>query len=339
MAARLADDGHSVLILEKMRMPSSTISTHFFRGAWFVSVLDALGVLDDVLALGAPKLTREWHHGDTEQNMEAPPQKPGELGYSLSVRREPLDPLLLERARSAGAEVRSPGSFKEAIWDGDRVIGVRYTSEGEDHEVRAGVVIGADGRHSAVADAVQPKAQIAVPPMRALYYRYVDGWDPPVDGDIDAPEFSMVDGDVGYVFPSDGGVTCLAVSVPEVRFNWMRQDLETRFLERLLVHPGLADRVKARPFISKIAGAKPEANWVREPWGPGWALVGDAGMHIDPVGGYGMDCAGMHSMFLADSLHEVFSGSSDEDTAMRRFHERRDAHGMGPFTSICGDGS
>jgi flavin-dependent dehydrogenase len=102
LTALLGDAGVSVLRLDRARFPSTTCSTHFFRGAGMVGVLERLGVLDAVLELGCPPLTREFNYADggTEPT-EAPPQDPGEVGYCLSVRREPLDFLLLKRARAA----------------------------------------------------------------------------------------------------------------------------------------------------------------------------------------------------------------------------------------------
>ena len=88
LAALLGDAGVSVLLLDRARFPSTTPSTHFFRGAGMVGVLERLGVLDRVLVLGCPPLTRELHYADggTEPE-EAPPQDPGTIGYCLSVRR------------------------------------------------------------------------------------------------------------------------------------------------------------------------------------------------------------------------------------------------------------
>src|SRR6478609_7862900 len=100
LAALLGDLGVRVLLVERVRFPRSTISTHFFRGAGLVAVLDRLDLLDEVLALGCPRIVREWDFGfGAPGPVEGPPQRAGNAGFGLSVRRAPLDELLLERAR------------------------------------------------------------------------------------------------------------------------------------------------------------------------------------------------------------------------------------------------
>ena len=102
LAALLGDAGASVLLLDRAPFPSTTTSTHFFRGAGMVGVLERLGVLDEVLELGCPPLTREFNYEDgAAKGEEGPPQDPGTVGYCLSVRREPLDLILLRRAAAS----------------------------------------------------------------------------------------------------------------------------------------------------------------------------------------------------------------------------------------------
>jgi 2-polyprenyl-6-methoxyphenol hydroxylase-like FAD-dependent oxidoreductase len=95
-----------------------------------------------------------------------PPQEPDALGYCLSVRREPLDALLLQRAASSR-------SIADLLWEGERVVGASIVTPDGPRHVHARIVIGADGRHSFVARAVAALAEEAAPASRALYYRYV----------------------------------------------------------------------------------------------------------------------------------------------------------------------
>jgi 2-polyprenyl-6-methoxyphenol hydroxylase-like FAD-dependent oxidoreductase len=184
VAALLGDRGLRVLLVERVRFPSTTISTHFFRGAGLVGVLDRLGVLDATLALGPPPFRREWNFGfGTPGPEEAPPQEPGDIGFGLSVRREPLDHLLLARAaRTPGVEVAQPCAARDVIWEDGRVAGAHLLGDGWQDEARARIVIGADGRHSLVARAVGPRTERDDEPHRTLYYRYVTGWAGPAAG-------------------------------------------------------------------------------------------------------------------------------------------------------------
>jgi menaquinone-9 beta-reductase len=333
LAALLGDAGVSVLLLDRARFPSTTPSTHFFRGAGMVGVLRRLAVLDAVLALGCPPLTRQLDYEDgAPEGVEGPPQEPGDVGYCLSVRRAPLDSILLERARAAETvEVIERARVRELVWDGDRVAGVALEDGRRAHAV---LVVGADGRHSLVAKQVSPGVAHAAPPLRALYYRYyryVAGFPGPGGDPPDAAEFSLLGDEIAYVFPSDAGLTCVAVSVNVETFGWLRRDLEPRWDERIARHSGLSARVAAATPAGRLAGCGPEHSYVRVPCGPGWALVGDAAMHQDPWSGLGMDSAGVHATFLAEAIVDWLHGAADEGTALARYHQRRDAHGLAGY--------
>ncbi|MET0816582.1 MAG: FAD-dependent monooxygenase [Solirubrobacteraceae bacterium] len=151
LAALLGDAGASVLLVDRARFPSTTPSTHFFRGAGLVAVLERLGVLEQALALGSPPLTRQFDYEDGGPDaVEGPPQGPGEAGFCLSVRREPLDALLLARA-AASAEIVEGAAVGALMRDGERVAGVTLR---DGRGARAALVVGADGRHSLVAKEV-----------------------------------------------------------------------------------------------------------------------------------------------------------------------------------------
>jgi flavin-dependent dehydrogenase len=260
---------------------------------------------------------------------EGPPQDPGTIGYCLSVRREPLDFILVERARRAETvDFAQRTKVTDVLWQGDRVVGVRLADGRDAH---AEIVVGADGRNSLVARKVAPTVEHESPRYRALYYRYVRGFLGPDGARPDAAEFSQIDDEIAYIFPSDSGLTCVAVSVNLETFRWLRQDFEARYAERIAEHRGLAPRVAAAEPDGRLEGCGPERSFVRVPWGPGWALVGDAAMHQDPWSGLGIDMAGVHATFLADAIVDRLRGSADERTAFSTYHERRNAHGLGPY--------
>lgn len=329
LAAQLGDRGVSVLLLDRARFPSTTPSTHFFRGAGLVGVLDRLGILERILELGCPPLTRQFDYEDgTAAAVEGPPQDPGGVGYCLSVRREPLDRILVGRAAAAETvDFAAATAVTDVVWAADRVTGVRLASG---RAVEAEVVVGADGRNSLVASRVGAETEHEDPPRRALYYRYVTGLPGPGGGEPDAAEFSLLGDEIAYLFPSDAGLTCVAVSVNLKTFEWMRVDLAARYTERIAQHRGFAPRVDAGQVAGGLAGRGPGRSYVRVPWGAGWALVGDAGLHQDPWSGLGMDMAGVHATFLADAIADRLHGA-EEATAFGRYHERRNAHGLGAY--------
>jgi menaquinone-9 beta-reductase len=342
VAALLGDRGASVLLVERVRFPSTTISTHFFRGEGLVDVLGRLHILDRVLELGCPPLRREWSFGfGSPGPEEGPPQKPGEAGFCLSVRRAPLDELLLERAaRCATVEIAQPASARSLLLDDGRVAGVRLDLGGRSVDVRARIVIGADGRRSLVAREAGAAAERSVEPIRTLYYRYVEGWRGPGGEQPDAAEFSLNGDEIAYVFPSDGGLACVGVSAPSAAFPAFRSAPGDELDRRLRGHAGLSERLDATGPAGRVAGGAPEASWMRTPAGPGWALVGDAGAHQDPWTGEGMDHAAVSAEHAAAAFGDWLAGSTSENDAIARYGDLRDASIRDSFeecTSIARD--
>jgi menaquinone-9 beta-reductase len=179
------------LLLDRGELPSTTCSTHFFRGAGMVAVLDRLGVLERGLDLGCPPLTHQLTYIDGAiDGLDGPPQDPGERGYCLSVRREPRDRILGERATEKPSVEFAPRmAVTDVLWDGERVTGVRVRA---DTKVGAKLVVGADGRHSLIAKKVAAPLEEAAPAYRALYYHPLTGFRAPDGSDPDAPEFSFL---------------------------------------------------------------------------------------------------------------------------------------------------
>jgi menaquinone-9 beta-reductase len=298
-AALLAQSGRRVLVVDRARFPSPTPSTHFFRGDGLVRALDAVGVLDHVLALGSPALTCEYVYGDGAATpTKGPPQDPGQAGYCLSVRRDPLDATLLAYAGLRGAEVETSVAATGVVFDDGQAVGVELA---DGRAVRARLVIGADGRRSMVADAVGAADRERHRGRRALYYRYVEAMPGP-HGQPDGPEFSQLGDELAYVFPSDHGLTCVALSVNLAEYERMRHDAAARFDDLLRRHRGLWDRYASSPRASRLFGSGPQPDFVRQAAGPGWALVGDSTIHQDPWSGLGMDTAGVCALVLAESV-------------------------------------
>ncbi len=270
LATLLGEAGWRTLVVDRARFPSPTLSTHFFRGAGCVSVLSRLGVLDDVLARGSPRLTREYNADAlTSTSTIGPPQDPGELGFCLSVRRETLDAILVDRARrEPNVQVREETTLRRLIETDGRVHGAEISDDSGEAEVRARFVVGADGRGSQVAKAVGAAIQEEHTASRAMYYRYAVGVAGP-EGDPDGPEFSLGDDELVYVFPSDGGTSCVALSINLDDYESMRSRARQAFAEKLAGHPFLAPRLNAATWTGRLLGCGPRPGVIRVPGGTG----------------------------------------------------------------------
>ena len=301
-AIRLAARGVSVRLLESRDFPSDTLSTHFFRGDGLVRSLDEVGVLDEVLATGAPPLACEYFSVDGSPFEQGPPQEPGRIGYCLSVRRSTLDAILARRAATTGVDLRTRTKVVDLVTLDGVCAGVT-DERGTVH--RAQVVVGADGRRSTVARLVGAADEERHPPARAMYYRYATGWRSPV---AVGPEFAL-DGDhFSYVFPSDAEVACLAVRFPLAHHERSHGDAAGHLVQTFRRNPQTADRIDEVEWASGVYTGLPADSVWRQPVGPGWVLVGDAGTAQDPWAGLGMDTAARQ----AEAFVEAFTASPDD---------------------------
>ena len=336
LASLLGAAGWRTLVFDRADFPSPTLSTHFFRGAGCVGVLRRLGVLDEVLACGPPLLTREYNADAlTRTHTVDPPQDPGDVGFCLSVRRQTLDEILVRGARrEPTVDVIEGATLHRLLVTDDRVTGVEISDDAGPVQVRARVVVGADGRGSKIAELVGAAIQEEHRTSRAMYYRYAIGMAGP-DGEPDGPEFSLGDDELAYVFPSDGSTSCVAVSVNLRDYAQMRSRASAAFEERLAAHPFFAARIEAATWTGRLLGCGPRPGTVRVPTGPGWALVGDASLYQDPWTGLGMDNASVHATFLAEALDDLLAGRAGEAESMATYHRRRDEHTLADFRETC----
>ena len=117
----------------------------------------------------------------------------------------------------------------------------------------------------------------------------------------DGPEFSGLGDELAYVFPSDAGLSCVAISVNLDEYERLRHDVQRGSADCSQRHHGLWDRYAASRPQGRVLGSGPMPDYVRQAAGEGWALVGDAGMHQDPWTGLGMDSAAIAAEALVDT--------------------------------------
>jgi len=297
-AMLLARQGHRVLLVDRATFPSDTVSTHLIHQPG-IAALDRWGLLDQVVATGCPPIDSYFFDF-------GPVQIEGRPGTAYGPRRTVLDALLVDAAAAAGAEVRPGFAVHELLVEDDRVTGIRGPGGVE----RAGVVVGADGRHSTVARAVGPEQYHEKPPLLAGYYAYWSGL--PMSGRYE----TYVREDRAFsAWPTNHGQTLLVGGWPYAEFEANRADVEGNFLAMLDQAPPFAARVKAARRESRFAGAFVH-NYFRTPYGPGWALVGDAGYHKDPITGQGITDAFRCSEWLAEAIDAGLSGRQPLDEAL-----------------------
>ena len=326
LAGLLGDSRLRVLLVDKARFPSSTISTHFFRGRAMLDVANRLGILPEVMSHGSPPLvyTYDYKRNAAEPSPNIYEENFGTIGHNLSMRREVFDEILVRRAsRNANVTLMENTVATGLIEEDGHVCGVSLASDGAELEARCRLLVGADGVNSRIAQWVKAADEIHEPGYRGIFYCYVRGFQGPL-GVLDGMEFSQWGDEAAYVFPSDHGVTCLALTLNLEQYGWMRKGAKKRFWQRMKDYACFEGRLSGLKIVGPpILGCGPVPNYMRVPNGPGWALVGDAGMHIDPWAGLGMDNASTHASVLADSLLDFSAGRCSLEEALASYHHQR----------------
>ncbi len=319
-AMLLARKGYRVLLVDRAAFPSDTVSTLVIH-ARGVAALRRWGLLDRVVATGCPPI-ESYSFDFGAFTLSGTPRPVDGSSTAYAPRRTVLDKILLDAAADAGAEVRERFIVDELIVEEGAVVGIRGRSEGGPTVTeRARIVIGADGRHSRVAKAVGATQYNEKPPLNWPYYTYWSGL--PVDG---FETFIRPDRG-GAAIPTNDGLTLLIVGWPYAEASAYKADAEANYLATLELVPELADRVRAATREARFAGGS-TPNYFRQPYGPGWALVGDAGYSKDPITAQGISDAFHDSEACAAALDDVFSDRRSFREAMSEFQRDRDEQAL-----------
>ena len=318
-AMLLARRGHRVLLLDRATFPSDTMSTHHMHPPG-VAALERWGLLGRLEATGCPPVTTySFDFGPLTISGSPRPVDGIDRGYC--PRRTVLDRLLVDAAVEAGAELRDGFTVDELLTSEGRVTGIRGHSRGGTAvSERARVVIGADGVHSLVAKTVRPERYHERRSQCAVYYAYWSGL--PVDGYEITIRTEQRRG--WGAMPTHDDLTVLPFGWPVEEFHANRGDIERHFFATLDLEPEFAERVRAATRESRFLGSGDLPGYFRTPYGAGWALVGDAGYHKNPITAMGINDAFRDAELVAGALDVAFSGRSTYDEAMRGYRWARD---------------
>jgi 2-polyprenyl-6-methoxyphenol hydroxylase-like FAD-dependent oxidoreductase len=324
----LARKGYEVLLVDRCTFPSDTISTHIIwpHGA---EVIDGWGLLDRLGSTGCPAIALNliFDVGPFALKGAVTNTNSGRGGFC--PRRTVLDKLLVDAALDAGSELREGFTAEALVWDGDRVAGIKGRGRAGSIEERARVVIGADGVHSMVAKAVRAPEYDVKPPLTTNYYSYYSGFE------ADDLEQYVRDYHAVGCFPTHDGLTLIAVLWPSSKFEEVRADIEGHVRKALQSTPSVADRLKGARREEKWAGTAGVPNYFRQPYGPGWALVGDAGYNKDPITAQGMSDAFIDAQALTIALDDGWSGRRRIEDALADYQAARDQRAKPMYDFTC----
>jgi 2-polyprenyl-6-methoxyphenol hydroxylase-like FAD-dependent oxidoreductase len=310
--------GYRVLLLDRDRFPSETMSTRYIHQPG-IERLSRWGLLDAVIASACPRLDRiRYQLADVVLEGRIPAWAGSDATYA--PRRYVLDQILVDAAVEAGADFADGCTATELLSDGSRVTGLRFRNRsGNSVDETARLLVGADGMRSTIARLVSAREQVGDPLMTCVYYSC---WRdvPAIFG------FTEVTGNWLAVIPTHDDTTILATYFPQDRFDEIRTHAWEAHVDAIrAISPHFAESIAGRSPIDRLRGSGDQRNFFRQAAGAGWALVGDAGHHEDSITARGIT----NSFVQADLLTEcVADDLLDEERlvqALDRYAVERDA--------------
>jgi 2-polyprenyl-6-methoxyphenol hydroxylase-like FAD-dependent oxidoreductase len=297
-AMLLARRGLRVLAVDRGGYGADTLSTHALMRAGVLQ-LARWGLLGQIEAAGTPPVPRTVFHYEDEV-VDIPIKPRDGVPALFAPRRFLLDRVLVDAARAAGATVVHhvrPGDLVRSA--GGRVEGALLTDEdGRTRLVRAGIVIGADGLRSTVASLVGAPVTRVGRHAAVNVFGYWSGLE------VDGYHWHWRPGVAAGAIPTNDGQVCVFVSMPPIRFfEEIRGDVLAGYRRALgQAAPELAERLQEGRLVGTLHGFPGQPGFLRRPWGPGWALVGDAGYFKDPITAHGISDALRDAELLARAV-------------------------------------
>jgi 2-polyprenyl-6-methoxyphenol hydroxylase-like FAD-dependent oxidoreductase len=306
------------------------LSTHAIQ-PYGMRMFDKLGLGDLIRGLAPRNSAFRFQADDDYLQLELE----GTDLDSRSPRRSVLDPALQKAVLDQGLDAREQTRVTDLLRDGDRVVGVRVkTPEGES-QLRAPLVVGADGRNSSVAKLVGAPAYVESRTPNGMYWSYFEKT-PVFDEDPDYAWGACIhmEGDEARaIFQTDSNLLLIAGGGRRKLVEGWGRDPEANLLAHLRRGKLTAPLVEGSKMVSRPVGMLSAHFFMKQAVGPGWALVGDAGLHLDPTPGLGITDAIRDAVALADA---IVDGS---ERAMHLYWRQRDADSVGLYHFAADMGS
>jgi 2-polyprenyl-6-methoxyphenol hydroxylase-like FAD-dependent oxidoreductase len=314
-AIALGRTGARVALIEKRPDPAAfkRVCSHFIQAS-AVPALERLDLLGPIIEAGGVRTAmRAWTPWGWIQT------PPAEAREAVNLRRELLDPLVREAAAATpGVELMLGQAADRLLRTGDTVRGVVIRDAGgAETELRAQLVVGADGRDSRIAELAAVKTKTSRH-GRFAYGAYFDG--PPAGRD-GASSIWMLDPHWAAAFPTDSGLVFYAAMPTKERLPEFRRDPEAALVSFVGELPE-APPIRVSRLAGSVLGKIEMPNKVRVPVAPGLALIGDAAMAVDPLFGVGCGWAVQSGEWLAAEVAPALAGKEPLQAGLSRYQRR-----------------
>ena len=316
----LARAGVEVLVLEK-----HADFLRDFRGDTIhpstLEVMDELGLLEEFLKLP--------HQEVYELNAQVGPMQltiadfrylPTRCRFiALMPQWDFLNFLAEQVARYSSFDLRMEAEVSGLLEESGRVIGVRADTPNGTVEVRADLVVGADGRNSIVREKAGLRVTEFGAPMDVLWFRLSRS---PKD-----PVATMGRFDTGRIFITinRGEYWQCGYVIPKGRFEEMRRQGFEVFREEITkLAPYARDRVGELRSWDDVKLLTVRVDRLSEWFRPGLLCIGDAAHAMSPIGGVGINLAIQDAVAAANLLFKPLREGQLTIDHLRQVQKRRE---------------
>jgi menaquinone-9 beta-reductase len=326
----LARGGRRVLLIDKDAFPSDRLSTHIVLGGG-TKVLERMGVLEMLERIGGVRFSRMRSIGpDFDYGGELVRDGVDERGLCLG--RVLMDAAMIDAARSfERVTFRERFRLVDLLIDNGAVVGIRGEDGSGVHEFRAPLTIGADGMRSSVtqigAERIGAFKRAEVPCARAYYYAYFEGVPREKLGDDVITEFEYSPGAGSLVCRCENGLTVAATAFDAAEMRTFRTDLASNLRRYFARSFAVGKMLEGATMVGKVYSSGLLNNTCRDAAADGAILLGDAGLHVDPLFGQGHSLALMSAWIVGELAPDWFStacGDAIPADTLAAFTRRRD---------------
>ena len=302
-ALLLARAGARVACRPSAAYGTDTLSTHGLMRAGVLQ-LARWGLLDEVVAAGTPPIRRTMFHYADGESVRVSIRPSAGVERFYAPRRHLLDRILVDAAAEAGADVlhddRRDGLLRDAGWPGDRRLACwtrrgHCRPPGRDHGGRRRHPVHRRPRRRCVPSPAGSFRERG--PLPLLRRCAPTGY-----------EWAYGVGGAAGLIPTNDGPPAYSSAPPRPAADASPDGTRAGFRHApCAAAPQLADRITGRVGQpdARLGGARPGSS---ASWGPGWALVGDAGYFKDPITTHGITDALRDAELLADAILETLTG-------------------------------
>jgi 2-polyprenyl-6-methoxyphenol hydroxylase-like FAD-dependent oxidoreductase len=285
-----------------------------------LNVMDELGLLDEFLKLPHQKVSRiNGLFGEERVLMADFSHLPVRTPFiAMMPQWDFLDFLAARGKRFAGFTALMNAEATGLVEEGGRVVSVRATIEGKPEEIRADLIVGADGRHSTVREAAGLHPIVIGAPMDVLWFRLSRK---PADS---AETMGRFDSGSILVMLDRGDYWQCAYVIAKGSAETVKAAGIEPFRKRIVqLMPFLADRVHELATVDDLKLLTVGVDRLEKWWKPGLLCIGDAAHTMSPLGGVGINIAVQDAVAAANILAGPLREGRLRDSDLQAVQERR----------------